>query len=377
MKMSDAPMPARQIVFWLAVTASFLFLIHALGTVLMPFVLGIVIAYFLDPVCNRLSRLGFPRWLATATVLALFVLVTVAVFWLVVPLLVDQAGQFIKALPGYIEHIRAYLEPKLHHLMSSLSDKQVAKMQETVESYVGDATSVATSAASSIAQSIWQGGLAVVDIISLLIITPIVAFYMLRDWHYITSRVNSLLPLAHAETIRTQISEIDRTLAAFIRGQATVCVFMGTIYAVSLSLVGINFGAVIGLVAGLLSFIPFVGTGFGLIVASTIALVQFDGYTHFAIVLGIFLVVHLLEGNVITPKFVGESVGLHPVWIIFALMAGGSLMGFTGMLLAVPVAAVTGVLVRFSLGRYLESPYYYHTNQRKSQACSLRRIKPL
>ncbi len=377
MKVSDAPMPARQMIFWLAVTAAFFFLIHALGTVLMPFVLGIVIAYFLDPVCNRLARLGFPRWLATTTVLSLFVLVTVAIFWLVVPLLVEQAGQFIKALPGYIEHIRTYLEPKLHHLMSSLSDKQVAKMQETVESYVGDATSVATSAASSIAQSIWQGGLAVVDIISLLIITPIVAFYMLRDWHYITARVNSLLPLAHAETIRAQVGEIDRTLAAFIRGQATVCVFMGTIYAVSLSVVGINFGAVIGLVAGLLSFIPFVGTGFGLITASTIALVQFDGYTHFAIVLGIFLVVHLLEGNVITPKFVGESVGLHPVWIIFALMAGGSLMGFTGMLLAVPVAAVIGVLVRFSLGRYLESPYYHQPNKRKHQACTLRRIKPL
>jgi predicted PurR-regulated permease PerM len=199
---------------------------------------------------------------------------------------------------------------------------------------------------------------ALFQLISLVVITPLVSFYLLRDWDRIVERIDAYLPRGSAPAIHDQFGKIDRTLAGFIRGQATVCLILGAFYAVGLSLVGLEFGLLIGLGTGLISFIPYFGMMVGLAVGISVALAQFSGLGSVALVAAVFAVGQVAEGNFLTPKLVGDRVGLHPVWVIFALLAGGTLFGFTGILLAVPAAAVIGVLVRFTLESYRDSRLY-------------------
>ncbi len=361
------PVFSRTAMFWLGIAALFIGFIWLLGDTLLPFLVGIAIAYLLSPVCDALYRRGFNRTAATALILLVFLLAVILLILLISPVLADQLRQLAAAIPGYVESIRNYAEPRLQELMATLGDDQIQKIRDAAQRYAGNMAGAVGSAV----EGVWRGSQAVISFFSVIIITPIVAFYLLRDWHDLVFRIDSWLPRAHADTIRQQLREIDRTLSGFVRGQATVCFLLGSYYAIALTLIGVNYGFVVGVIAGLLSFIPFVGSTFGLVTATALALVQFDSYTPAIIVVAVFMFAQFLEGNVIAPKFIGESVGLHPVWIIFALMAGGSLMGFTGMLLAIPVAAVIGVLSRFAINRYLESRYY------KGSASRPRRIRPL
>jgi predicted PurR-regulated permease PerM len=209
-----------------------------------------------------------------------------------------------------------------------------------------------------ILSGLWSGGLAVFNALSLVVIMPVVAFYLLRDWDRIVAHIDGLLPRDGADTIREQVREIDDRLSGFVRGQASVCLALGTWYAVGLTLVGLDFGLLVGIGAGLISFVPYLGTGLGLIVGLGLAVAQYDTWLPIGLVAAVFVSGQMLEGYVLTPRMVGERVGLHPVWVLFALMAGGALLGFTGVLLAVPAAAVIGVLVRFAISRYLQSPLY-------------------
>jgi len=359
---------SRHGLFWAGFLVFLAFLVWGLGDVLLPFVLGIAIAYLLNPVVERLSRLKMPRAAAVSLVLLCFALVVLAILALIVPRMVTQLADFAVAVPGYIDRARDYIQPRLHALLSHMSEEDYAKLRDAVSGYAGQAA----KAGLSVLAGIWSGGAAVVNVLSLLFITPVVAFYLMRDWPELIRRVDGLLPRKYAAVIREQIGAMDATLAAFIRGQISVCLILASYYSVALTLLGVNFGLVIGLVAGLLSFIPFVGSTFGLVAAVLVALVQFDGYTQAAIVAGVFMFAQFMEGNVISPKLIGESVGLHPVWIIFALMAGGALMGFLGMLIAIPVAAVLGVMVRFAASQYLASSYYGATHTRRT-----RKLRPL
>ncbi len=364
------PLLSRTAIFWLGVGVLFVALISLLSDALLPFLIGIAIAYLLNPICEMLHRRGFNRTAATTIILLIFVLMACLLILFITPIIADQVRQLAQATPGYVESIRAYIEPRLQEFMSTLTEEQSQKIREAAQRYAGNMAGALGTAA----EGFWRGSQAIISFFSLLIITPIVAFYLLRDWHELVNRIDSWLPRAHVATIREQVREVDRTLSGFVRGQAMVCFLLGSYYSIALSIVGVNYGFIVGVIAGLLSFIPFVGSTFGLVVATALALVQFDSYTPAAIVIGIFMVAQFLEGNVIAPKFIGESVGLHPVWIIFALVAGGSLLGFTGMLLAVPVAAVIGVLTRFVLGRYMESSYYRSAPRKANVA---RRVRPL
>lgn len=357
----------RKLLFWGGFFLALGAVVWLLGDVLLPFILGIAIAYLLNPVCEWLARHRVPRTLAVLLLLTLFALVVLALLALLTPVLVRQLADFAAAVPGYIDHLRDTMQPRLHDILTHLSDEDFARLREGVGQYAGKAA----QAALNVVGGIWSGGAAVVNVIALLLITPIVSFYIMRDWPMIVAKVDSWLPRSKAAVIRAQLHEIDRTLAGFVRGQSMVCVLLATYYAIALAVVGLNFGLVIGLIAGLLSFIPFVGSTFGLVAAAIVALVQFDGYTQVAIVIAIFMFAQFMEGNVIAPKLIGESVGLHPVWIIFALMAGGALFGFVGLLLAIPVAAVLGVLIRFGMQEYLDSPFY------KGGVGRRRRIAPL
>jgi len=340
--------------FWLIALGISIALLWLLADVLMPFAAAMAVAYLLDPVTDRLQRLGAPRWLATTLVLLAFFILAILLLILLVPIIEEQVSRFIQALPTYRQSLHEIFSPILSELRESVAGKDFEEIQSAVGNYVGEAA----RGIGSVLGGLWRGGLAIIDIISLLVITPVVAFYLLRDWDRMVSTIDGLLPRAHLEEIRGIARDVDRTLASFLRGQLTVCLVLGTYYAVALGLVGLDAGVIVGMGAGLLSFIPYVGTITGFVVSMAIALVQFDQWTMWALVAGLFVLGQVVEGNFLTPKLVGDSVGLHPVWVMFALLAAGSLFGFTGILLAVPAAAVIGVLVRFFLSKYLASRYF-------------------
>ncbi|WP_207458819.1 AI-2E family transporter [Azospirillum sp. SYSU D00513] len=349
--------PANPIRFWLIGFAVFALALWVLADMLLPFVAGLAIAYLLDPLVDRLERLGLARWLGTTLVLLSFLVLIVLLVLLLVPLVRAQATHLAEVLPSYATSVRQRLMPTIDQLVRRLSPQDVARLRDAAGNYAGDALSWV----GAVLSRILSGGVALFDVLSVMFITPVVAFYLMRDWDILVAKVDSWLPRHHIGTIRAQAREVNETLAGFVRGQATVCIVLGLFYAVALSAAGLDFGLVIGLVAGILSFIPYVGSLFGFVASTGLALLQFDSLWRVGIVVAIFLLGQAVEGNVLTPKLVGERVGLHAVWVIFALLAGGSLFGFVGVLLAVPVAAVIGVLARFALGRYMESPYYRGT----------------
>jgi len=340
--------------FWsigLLVTGVLLWL---LSDMLFPFVAGMAIAYLLDPLADKLEVRKAPRWLATTLVLLTFFLIFMAVLVLIAPVVQAQIVGLIAALPGYADAIEQAMTPIFEAMRARIAEGEFDQLRNSVGQYVGSAVGWI----GSLIGGIWRGGMAILDLISLMVITPVVAFYLLRDWDRLTAKVDALLPRPYAGTIRGLIKEVDGSLASFIRGQGMVCAILGLFYAIGLTVVGLNFGLLVGLGAGLVSFIPYVGSVSGFVVATGIAIFQFDDWTMWAVVAGVFMVGQAVEGNFLTPKLVGESVGLHPVWVLFALLAGGSLFGFTGLMLAVPVAAVMGVMVRFFIGRYLGSRYF-------------------
>lgn len=340
--------------FWGIGLALSVLVLWLLRDMILPFVAGMAIAYFLDPVADRLESWRVPRWLATTIVLASFAVGIVLVLLLIIPIIQAQAMDLIAAMPGYAEKLRAEVIPLVERFMERLSPQDVERLREAAGAYAGDAVAWI----GRFARGVLAGSVALFDVFSLLFITPIVAFYLLRDWNDMMARIDGWLPRRYAPIVRAQAAEVDRTLAGFVRGQASVCLILGLFYAVGLTVVGLDFGFVIGLTAGLLSFIPYVGSLIGFGASIGVALVQFDAWTPIAIVAGVFFLGQALEGNFLTPRLVGGRVGLHPVWVIFALLAGASLFGFVGVLLAVPVAAIVGVGVRFALGQYRSSPYY-------------------
>jgi predicted PurR-regulated permease PerM len=345
----------RQVALWAFALLVVLFgLLYVLRDILAPFVAGMAAAYLLDPVCDRLERWGLSRTLATVVVTAAFFLVLLAILLWLAPVVYGQILTLVNRLPEYFQQIGEQFRPLLEQIAGRLEGGDLSGISPNVGEHVGTVLGWVTAAL----KTVLSGGLALVNLLALLFITPIVAFFLLRDWDDIVGRLDKWLPRPWAGVIREQAALIDETLAGFVRGQALVCLFLGTFYAVVLTIVGLDFGITIGLFTGILSFIPYVGTTFGFVTSIAVAFAQFSEWLSIFLVAGLFIAGQAIEGNFLTPKLVGDRVGLHPVWVIFALLAGGSLFGFVGVLLAIPVAAVIGVLARFVLGRYLNSRYY-------------------
>jgi len=350
----------QRTVAWTAGFVVFVILLVIFRGVLLPFVLGMAIAYFLDPVADRLQARGFSRTLAASFILFMFFLATVLACIAVVPPLQAQIVGLLRTLPDMIESLRGRLQPLAEQFWEGLSEEQAAELRDAAGGYAAGAVKWF----GGLLSGLWSGGVALLDILSLFVITPVVAFYLLRDWDRIVAHVDSLLPQKSAPTIRRLAAEIDRMMASFLRGQATVCLILGVFYAVGLTLTGLKFGLLIGLGAGFVSFIPYVGATSGFLVGMGVALVQFSDWLPIAMVGLVFVLGQVLESYFLTPKLVGDSIGLHPVWLLFALMAGGSLLGFTGVLVAVPVAAALGVLIRYWIGEYRESELYLGSSGR-------------
>lgn len=346
----------KQVGFWLVALALMALGLWVLRDVLLPFVAGLALAYLLDPIADRLERLGLGRLGATLLILGLFVLGFVLVLVLLAPIVFNQVGSFIANMPGYATRLQRlaleYGQPLVERVGGPESLKEL-------EASVGDFVTQGAGWLAAFLRSLWSGGQSIVSVIALLVVTPVVAFYLLVDWDHMVEAVDSWLPRAHRDTIRMLFGEINDAIAGFIRGQTAVCLILGTFYAIGLSIIGLNFGVLIGLSAGLLSFIPYVGSLTGLLLSVGVAIVQFwPDWWMVAATFGVFSVGQFIEGNILSPKLVGASVGLHPVWLMFALLAFGSLFGFVGLLLAVPLAAAVGVLARFALRRYLQSSFY-------------------
>ena len=344
----------RQMPYWLAALVLVILMLWLLSPILLPFIAGLAIAYLLAPMTDRLERLGLHRLAAALLIITIMVLTFVVLILLVAPLLGGQLSSFIDNMPGYVTKLRALLSDSSWPWLQKLVGEGI-----TNDKAITDLVTQGASWLTTFLKSLWSGGRALVSLFSLIVVTPVVAFYLIFDWHQMIDTVDSWVPRRQRETVRQLARETDMAIAGFVRGQSAVCVVLGSFYAIALTVSGLNFGLLIGLISGLITFIPYVGSMTGLILSLGVAVAQFwPHYTPILIVLGIFLVGQFLEGNVLSPKLVGESVGLHPVWLIFALLAFGYLFGFVGLLVAVPLAATIGVLSRFALHRYLESSFF-------------------
>lgn len=352
--MSTALSSKERLVFWLGGIVLFAFLLYVLRGVVVPFVAGLAVAYFLDPVADRLEKLGLSRGIAAALLLAVFFAALGGAGVVLFPLLQTQVAGLVSTMPEMVDSVQQWVMPMLAQLQENLTPEEMERLKGAVGSYAGDAVHWL----GSLLGSLWDGGKAVFGALSLVLIMPLVAFFMLRDWDHLVMKFDGLLPRASANIIRERFREIDQTVAGFVRGQAIVCIVLGTIYGVGLSIVGLDFGLLIGLGTGMMAFVPYVGMAIGSLVAFGVALTQFSDVLPFVWVAAVFIAGQTLDAAFLTPNLVGGRVGLHPVWIIFALMTGGTIFGFAGVLLAVPTAAVIGVLVRFAIASYQKSTLY-------------------
>ncbi len=353
--------------YWGIATAIFLVVLYALGDVILPFVLGGAIAYCLDPIADRLETWGLSRALSVALITVVALLIFIVLVLLIIPTLITQGTALVAAAPEYLKQLRDWLIERFPELMveDSAIRQQLNNIVASLQSRGGELLSTVLASFSG-----------VLNIVVLFLIVPVVAVYLLVDWDNMTAKIDGLLPRDHAPVIRDLARQMDATLASFIRGQGTVCLILGVFYATALMIAGLNFGIVIGAIAGLVTFIPYVGAIVGGALAVGVAIFQtwtgsaaevaagVDGAVagvNWFYVVGIYLIFQagqFVEGNILTPKLVGTSVGLHPVWLLLALSVFGALFGFVGLLVAVPLAAMIGVLVRFALSRYQQSTLY-------------------
>lgn len=339
-----------QVTYWSVATAVFVALLWFLGDVLLPFVLGGAIAYVLDPIADRLERMGLSRVLATVIITFGSVVVFIIASLLVIPTLVNELISLVQTLPDLLRQLAAVLTQRFPSLLDPTS--QMSQSLDALGVFI-------QSKGGAFVEGLVGSAVSLLNIVILIVIVPVVTFYLLLDWDRMVAQIDALLPREHAPSIRQIARDIDAALAGFIRGQGTVCLILGAYYSIALMLVGLNFGFLVGSIAGALTFIPYVGAFVGGVLAIGLALFQYWGdWAWIAAVAIIFFSGQFIEGNILTPNLVGSSVGLHPVWLLLALSAFGALFGFVGMLVAVPVSAMIGVLVRFAVGQYKSGRLY-------------------
>ncbi|WCL52810.1 AI-2E family transporter [Gimibacter soli] len=319
--------------------------------ILLPFVIGLAIAYLMDPVADRLEAMKVPRGIGAAIVIAVFFLAVIGILLAFWPLLQSQLANMSEKLPATLANFR----PWLNGMLADLSDRFGFAVPTDVEGVLSGVSADILAKVRDSAVKLVSGGIAFFNIMGMVLISPVVAYYLLRDWDLIVARIDSWLPRHVAPDVREQAAKIDQVLAGFVRGQVSVSLSMGVIFAIGWALVGLDYALVLGLLGGILGIIPFVGAFLTALVAFVLAIGQwgFDPL-HLALVAGVFVFGQIMEGSFLTPRFVGDRVGLHPVWVLFAVFAGGEVMGFVGVLVALPLAAAIAVLVRYAIERYLD-----------------------
>lgn len=336
--------------YWTIAAIIFFVALWYLGSVMLPFLVGGAVAYFLDPVADRLERIGLSRAAATAVITLGATLLVVLLVLAVIPVLVQQLAALINAAPAISSQLEKFLISRFPELTDSTSVMRttLAQIAQAIQAKGG-----------TLAQGLIASVFSVVSWLLFIVVVPVVAFYLLMDWDHMVARIDELLPRDHAPVIRRLASEVDTVLAGFVRGQVSVCLILGVYYGTALMFAGLQFGLIVGAIAGAITVIPYIGAATGGLLAISLAFYQFWGdWVSIAIVAAIFGLGQFMEGNILTPRLVGKSIGLHPVWLIFALSVFGGLFGFAGMLVAVPLSAAIGVLARFSIAQYQQSLLY-------------------
>ncbi|MCH2038055.1 MAG: AI-2E family transporter [Rickettsiales bacterium] len=356
----------EKLALWIGATAFLFLFLYSVRSILLPFVVALITAYFLDPATDKLEKSGLSRFMSTMIITVIFFAVTISGSLLIMPLIYEQLLSLVDKIPEYTRKVQSELLPYFSSIVNKIDPNAAESLQDSVK----DVSKYALRILGDILSKIWDSGVALLNLLSLLFITPIVTFYVLKDWDVMMDKIASWLPKKHKDVILEQMRLVDITLSGYIRGQTNVCLLLGTFYAIGLMMVGLDFGLVIGLATGLLSFIPYVGLLVGMSIGLIVAFVQFGGFeglTSIAIVASIFIIGQVIEGNFVSPKLVGDKVGLHPVWIMFGMLAGAALFGFVGVLISVPVTAVIGVLMRFMLSKYLDSSLYLDKKSKKAK----------
>jgi predicted PurR-regulated permease PerM len=345
----------RPAVFWIGLAVAFLAALVLLREILLPFVAGLVLAYLLNPLANRLERLGLNRLVAALVIIGGFAVVFVGLLLLTAPIIVRELAYFLDNLPVYFKQLEALTNDESRPWLKKLVGEGLGSAEQSI----GELASLAVDWLGGMVRSVWSGGQALISVFSLAIVTPVVAGYLIYDWNDMLAAIDRWTPPAHRATVEALAREIDDTIGGFVRGQGTLCLILSAFYAVALMLAGLKHAILIGLAAGLISFVPYLGSLTGLVVSTCVAVAQFwPNWIAIAVIPVIFLVGQAIADYVLSPWLVGRRVNLHPVWMIFALFAFGYLFGFVGLLVAVPLAAACRVLLRFALQRYYASPLY-------------------
>jgi len=351
--------PAGPLIFWIATLALVVMAAVLLREVLLPFVAGLALAYLLDPLVNWLERLGLNRAVATLFILAAFYLGVIALLVVAIPIITTEVASLIDKLPTYVKRVQALLADPSHPTLGKILNIGLAQAEQSSS----ELASIGAGWLTEFLRSLWSDGRMLLSIFSLLVVTPIFTGYLVHDWNRLITALDNFVPAAQRNTVRTLAREIDGTIAAFLRGQGTICLILGIFYALALRSIGLDHGLLIGIVSGLLAFIPYFGSLTGVLLSLSVAAVQFGlAWTPFLLLLAIFLVGQSLADYALAPYLVGSKVHLNPVWLMFALFSFGYLFGFVGLVLAVPLAASMGVLLRFALRGMAAAPSDYEVS---------------
>lgn len=349
----------RQIWLWIGLGLAFSASLYLLHNILMPFLTGLLVAYAMNPAVSRFEKWGISRDLGTAFMILSFFLAIGLLLFIAIPFIQTELLLLASHVPQYGERIVDTFKPFLDQASYYIGPNDIERLRSLAGTYVGDVVKWGIR----LLAGILTNSLALANLISLIVVTPVVAFYCLRDWNKIVNTVDRWLPRPYEPTIRHLFREINTTIGGFAKGQALVCLTVGLYYCLTLTLVKLDFSLIVGVLIGVMAFIPYVGAILGFMLSIGIALAQFSDWHSVGLVAGVFVVGQTLEAYLLIPYFVGDRIGLHPVWVIFSLLAGGVLYGFIGILFALPVAAAIGVLLRYALGRYLKSSFYLGKTQ--------------
>jgi predicted PurR-regulated permease PerM len=332
------------------ITTAILF-IDNISNVLFPFIIAGIFAYFLAPTSKFLSdKIGSPN-LVTTIIISIFFILLIILSITIIPLLFNQLASLLHAMPLYIDNVKAILLPKIINIAASIEPESITKLENAAQNI---SLTIFKQLGSTVIKML-ESSFALVNVLSLIFVTPIITFYTLRDWDKITNHVMALVPNKYYDVTIEQFRAIDTTLSGYIRGQTNVCLMLAAYYAIGLSILGLNYGFVIGMLTGIFAFIPYVGVIAGFTAAILVGIFQFGFTTNLFILIGILAFGQFVEGNFISPRLVGNRVGLHPVWMIFSLLVGGSLMGFVGVLISVPVASIIAIFIRLFIKKYKNS----------------------
>lgn len=354
-------MAKEKILFYVVSAGLLVLLLASISGILFPFILAAVLAYLMDPLVDKLESKKINRTISSALFVAVIMLIMFLTIGFIIPLLIEGVKELNNLISNFDTILYTKIMPFLDPILPANYD--LAALANALQAQSGIFTDHATGWLKTIALSTMK----VFDLVSILLITPLALFYLLRDWDKMLEVLHTLVPENEKNYVSVVLKRMDDKLSSFVRGQLLVCLFLGIFYAVGLGLVGLKLGILIGFLTGILSFIPFVGMLLGVVTSFIIALLQFPlvDAQPFIMIGAVFVIGQILEGSVISPKLVGDALGLHPLWIVFAVMAGGELGGFMGILIALPVAAIITVIVQEILAYYQKSSIYTQSKKVK------------